>query len=595
MRRRALATAVAAWVLLAVVAPRAFAHAQLKSTSPARGAVLAVQPKTVAFRFDESVEGKFGAIKVFDAGARRVDDGDTRHPAGEGSALATGLKPRLPEGTYTATYRVISSDGHPVEGGVVFSIGRAGSGPAKTIDQLIGSHRAGPWTRVPFGLVRTIDYLALALALGVLGFLRWCWRLGLPRVADGGSAWLEASEAVATRGRRVLLLTVCAGISSALLGLVFEGATAAGTTFWDALHPTILRDLLSTRFGTVWGLKGLVWLVLGALLVPRGPLRALVVPPAARGGSGAFSRLRPLAFVPPAGALAVAPALAGHARTSGNTLLLVPSDVLHVVAMSVWLGGLAALLLLVPRATARLVPADRTSLLAAVLVRFSPLALACVLTLMVSGTVQSVLYLTSFGDLLHDAFGRAVLIKIVLIIALAGLGAINRQKVLPKLRHLAADGSAPGSSGHLLRRTLRAEVTVVMAVLITTGALVGYAPPSSTAGTGSGPQNISKRIGPAQLEVTTEPARVGPNTMHVYLFDARSGAPYTATKQLTLTARQRGRGIGPIPITLEPTGPGHYTAQSFQLVPGGTWTFALTDRVSDFDQYATTFTVKVTS
>jgi copper transport protein len=595
IRRLALAV-LAACAAGAACAPGAFAHAQLVSSSPARDAVVKTQPRVVVFHFNESVEGKFGAVKVFDAQAGRVDDGDTRHPDRNGSALETGLKGRLPQGSYTATYRVISADGHPVEGGVVFSVGKAGASSAKTIDELIGTSKAGPLTRIPFGLVRTLDYLATALAIGLLAFLLWCWRRGLGAVAGAGAEWRTASEALAARAWRALLLAAGLGVVAALLGIVFEGATAAGTTFWGALDSATIRDVLSTRFGTVWGLKALVWLAFGAALLIVAPQRALTLRPAALGADGqvlgAPGTVRVLALAVPAAALAFAPALAGHATTQENTLLLVPTDVVHVAAMSVWFGGLAALLLLLPRATAALEPVDRTRLLAAVLLRFSPLALACVIALQVTGTIQSIVYLDAFGDFIHDAFGRAVLIKIVLVLGLVGLGAVNRQRVVPRLRALAADGGTPGPAGHLLRRTLRLEVATILVVLTVTGALVGYAPPRATAG-GSGPVSISKRLGPYDLEVTVEPARVGPNAMHVYLFDAKDGTPFDGTKQLTVTATQKAKQVGPLPISFQKAGPGHFTANRFQLVPGGDWTFSVTDRVSDFDQYDTTFDVKV--
>lgn len=597
MIRRLLLAVLAATAVGAILAPGALAHAQLVSSSPARNAVVPAEPKAVIFRFNESVEGKFGAIKVFDAGAKRVDDGDTKHPGGEGAALSTGLKSGLPDGSYTATYRVISADGHPVEGGVVFSIGKQGATSSRSIDQLIGTSRAGPATKIPFGLVRTLDYLATALAIGLLAFLLWCWRRGLAEVAGAGADWRAASEALAGRAWQLLFLAVNLGIAASVLGVVFEGATAAGTTFWGALDGSIIRDVLSTRFGTIWGLKAVVWIALGGALMVVAPKRAFALRPAALGADGQILGApgvgRVLALAIPAAALAFAPALAGHATTQNDTVLLVPTDVVHVVAMSVWFGGLAALLLLVPKATAALEPVDRTRLLAALLLRFSPLALACVIALQLTGTIQSIVYLDSFGDFLHDAFGRAVLIKIVLILGLVGVGAFNRQKVVPRLRALAADGGTPGESGHLLRRTLRLEVLTILVVLIVTGALVGYAPPSATAGGAGGSANINKRLGPYDFEATVDPARVGPNTMHVYLFDARDATPFDGTKELTVKAVEKDKGVGPLPVAFQKTGPGHYTADSFQLVPGGTWTFFVQDRVSEFDQYTTSFTVKV--
>ena len=269
-----------------------------------------------------------------------------------------------------------------------------------------------------------------------------------------------------------------------------------------------------------------------------------------------------------------------------------PADVVHVVAMSAWLGGLIFLLAAVPAATRALEPADRTRLLAATLQRFSPLALAAVLALALTGTVQALVEVRHLDALVHTAFGRAVLVKIVLLSALIALGAVNRQRVVPALRRLAATGAAPGGAGRLLRRTLRTEVLLIVAVLAVTGALTGYAPPTA-ATAASGPVNATQRIGPLDLQMTVDPARVGPNQVHLYLLNAKDGAPFTGTKELRAKASLPGRGIGPLDLTLHRAGPGHYVADAVTLSPGGAWRIAVTDRVSDFDEYETTVKVPV--
>ena len=101
-------------------------------------------------RFSETVEVNFGAVRVFDARARRVDAAARSTPAAIGSQVAVGLKPGLPKGTYVATYRVISADSHPVSGGLVFSIGRPGAAAAPTVADLIGDASAGPVTQTAF-------------------------------------------------------------------------------------------------------------------------------------------------------------------------------------------------------------------------------------------------------------------------------------------------------------------------------------------------------------------------------------------------------------------------------------------------------------
>ena len=130
MIRRAVVLAVAVLVLAPAVAS---AHATLEATTPERGARLARAPAQVSFRFDESVEASFGALRVFDAEGRQVQTGAAFHPGGRGSEVAVRLRPGLGDGSYTATYRVISADGHPVSSGFVFAVGDAAPG-GKSVD-----------------------------------------------------------------------------------------------------------------------------------------------------------------------------------------------------------------------------------------------------------------------------------------------------------------------------------------------------------------------------------------------------------------------------------------------------------------------------
>jgi copper transport protein len=297
-----------------------------------------------------------------------------------------------------------------------------------------------------------------------------------------------------------------------------------------------------------------------------------------------------VALAVPALALAVLPALAGHASTQHPTWALFPLDVAHVLAMSAWLGGLVALLVCVPAATRALAAPDRTRLLAATLTRFSPLALAAVCVLAATGTTQAIIEVRHLGALTGTGFGRSLLIKAGLLVVLVGFGAVNRQRVVPAFRRLAAEAAAPGGPGRLLRRTLRSDVALVLVVLGVTGALTGYAPPTSASG---GPRSVSKRMGPLDLELTVDPATVGVNELHVYLFRARDGTPFTGTKEITVRLSQPGKGIGPIDAHLRSGGPGHFLADALTLSPGGTWQIEVTDRVSDFDEYATKASIHV--
>ncbi|MBN1527475.1 MAG: CopD family protein [Thermoleophilaceae bacterium] len=567
--RRVVAPVVALAVLAAAPAP-AWGHATVEGTTPARGAQLERAPERVVFRFSEPVEAAFGAVQVYDQGGDRVDSGGASHPGGRSDEVAIGLRDGLGDGTYTATFRVVSADSHPVSGGFVFTVGEGGA-PAATLDQLIDAGSAGRATEVGFGIVRGLSYLALALAIGGMAFAAAVWRPALRTRAGAGDGWRLAAEAFAGRARTITLGAVALGIVASALGIVFQGAVASGESFWRALEPDVIGEVLGTRFGTVWGLRLVAWVVLGGLL-------GLSLP-----------RLRSTGLAAVSAFLCLTPALAGHASTLPPGWLLVPANFLHVTAMSIWVGGVATLLLALPAATRRLEPAERTGLLATVVNGFSSIALVAVGALVASGAVQAIAEVDALADLVDTAFGRAILIKIGLAAALIALGAWNRRRVRPRLAALDAAGETPGAAGVELRRTLRAEIALMAAVLGVTAALVSYAPATGA----TGPFSASERIGPARLELTVDPATAGASEMHLYMFDRRTGAQFGRVEELTVSARLPDREIGPLGLDAEKAGPGHYVVRRAALSPAGDWRLDVTARVSEFDAYTARLEVPV--
>jgi copper transport protein len=231
----------------------------------------------------------------------------------------------------------------------------------------------------------------------------------------------------------------------------------------------------------VWGAGGLAWLAVAGLILARPPIAWVRRPATVDSGELALPAtpavLTALGLL--VALLALLPAVGGHAAFQAPVALLLPANLLHVVAIGTWLGGLAVLLVAVPAATARLAPANRTRLLAAVLARFSTLAAAAVTVVLASGVTQAIVSLNTPAHLLDTAYGRAVLAKASLFTALVALGQVNRRRRLPAMRRAALENQEPGRTGLLLRRTLRAEITLGIAVFAATGALAGFAPASA--------------------------------------------------------------------------------------------------------------------
>jgi copper transport protein len=284
----------------------------------------------------------------------------------------------------------------------------------------------------------------------------------------------------------MLVAGALAGLASAGVAIVVEGAQAGGVSFWAALGPVSLGHVLATHAGAVLLLRLLAWAAILATVAVPSPIR-LRAPGSSRVALGADGMVfDPVAPGPGAGLaggcavlVAVTYGLAGHADEKAYSAVLVGVDAVHVVSMSVWLGGLIALLAIALPAAGELDAGDRGRLLSVTGSRFSAVALGAVAALLLTGIVQALLYVPSIGSLTGTAYGERLLLKILLASALIGLAAINRRRALPALRRDSGERADRG--GALLRRTVACEVAVIALVLAITAGLVADAPGGSAA------------------------------------------------------------------------------------------------------------------
>ena len=208
----------------------------------------------------------------------------------------------------------------------------------------------------------------------------------------------------------------------------------------------------------------------------------------------------------------------------------------------------------------------------------------------VTGVIQAYIDVRSLHGLLHTTYGALIIVKVVLLALLIGIGWVNRERVIPALKRLVGDGRSPGGIGALARRTMRGELALMLCVFGVTAALISYAPPIDAA---SGPFSIEHddRLGRARDDRRTGEGRAehDPPLSH----RCQDRRQFTATKELTATAKLPSKGIGPLALKPNVAGPGHYVLSSAVLSPGGTWEIEITDRVSEFEQFSRTVKVPI--
>jgi copper transport protein len=274
--------------------------------------------------------------------------------------------------------------------------------------------------------------------------------------------------------------------------------------------------------------------------------------------------------------------LAGHARTGRWTTLAVPLDVVHQLAGSVWLGGLAVLAVLV---LPRLVDDDGT------VERFSRLAMVCVAVVATTGLVQGVRQLRDLDGVRDTDYGRILVIKVVLVVLVVVLGAMSRS-VLHARRSAALEGSGTLDDDVVvlrrrLRRSVGVETVVAIGVLVATSLLVAANPTAADQPTGF---TASRVVDGAVVEVTAAPTRPGPVTFHITASDPAAGLTTEVTATATLSLPERG--ITGVAVPLHAITRSHWTATAIDVPIAGDWTLRVTVD-SGFDSRTATFVVPV--
>jgi len=120
-----------------------------------------------------------------------------------------------------------------------------------------------------------------------------------------------------------------------------------------------------------------------------------------------------------AAGLAASWAMAEHASTGLQPGVAMPVDVVHLLAVAAWLGGLCALLVALYRSD--------TPIEAAAVRRFSRVAFGSVLALVATGIYQSWRQLGSWSAFTDTAYGQLLLVKIGLVALLVGIAWISRR------------------------------------------------------------------------------------------------------------------------------------------------------------------------
>ena len=480
------------------VASAAWAHATLLSSEPADGSVLAQPPKMVQLHFNESIAP--AVIGVTDA------DGKARDVATRavGQSVLIVLPDDLPQGTQIVSYRVVSQDGHPVAGSMVFSIGAVtGSAPPT---------ESGPF-KIPIWLARIGVYLGLFVGVGGAFF----------------GAWIGQGPSGSTVSRGALAI----GLVSAVASLGLQGLDLLNLPPGGIVTSAPWASALATSLGPSLSIAIVVMAIAWYAWKSPSVLIAWVLTTLAMVGVG------------------LSLATSGHAATASPQWLTRPSLFLHGVAVAYWVGALAPLAVMARRRNDDLPRAIR---------QFSAIAMPLVALLVLSGLVLSVIQLGSVRALIETQYGILLSIKLSLVILLLALAALNRFLFTPAV-------VADYENTRPLLGSIITECVLVVCILAVVAGWRFTPPPRAAIGPAAAPLSVHIHTDAAMFQVLVSPGRVGSNDFVLQLMTGDAALLPAKEATLILSLPERGIEPMERRATLGPDGYWHVRGVALPL-PG---------------------------
>jgi copper transport protein len=550
--------AVAAGLALPAAAS---AHAYLIKTVPAASGVLNAPPPTVQLTYDEAVEPRFAIISVTNADGHQETTGPVRRSPANPDTLVVPLRPHLPEGWYLIYWRAISVDGHPVQGGFTYAVG-PNPGPAPQFPvPSIGSTA----TSTNLLVARWVMFLSVMVAIGLFAMRVLIARPVLARAP------------AATRRKLSIAFVIASVLGVLAIPTYLDFATAN-----DSLRSVFDVGALVPLFRVTAFGRGYVDMTLCFALFCVAAWISLWVDRPEREDRSLAELLATGGALLAAAAVLIVPGAAGHAAQTSPRGFALLFDWLHLLAGSLWLGGLVGLLVF----WATVPAGERVAALSVLVPRFSNVAFLSVLVLLGAGAGATIIHMPAINALWKTGYGVAILVKIGLLGIAIVIAQGNLLRSKPRLLAAREHPELGEPAARLLRRLVSAEVVVVTGAVFTAAVLSSLAPPppsfalQNSALAQVGPGRVAKTVERAgyTLQVLVSPNKAAaPDSFALRI--TKDGQPVRGAT-VTLTFNHTEMQMPQQEYQLAETQPGVYSRAAPALVMVGKWAlgFQITPR-----------------
>jgi copper transport protein len=498
-------------------APAAWAHASLLASDPPDGVTLADPPAHLKLTFNEPVSPLVLRL-IGPTGAALT-------PAfrAENSTL-TIAPPPLQRGSYVLSWRVISADGHPVGGAVMFSVG------APSISPAVGTLDTDPAVAAAIWGARLLLYLGLFVGVGGAAFIGLIAQTRpLPGRTEG---WIAGA--------------IIGGLIASGLSLGLQGLDALALPLSQLWQPDVWMSGLATSYGWTAAAAGAALLLGFAAMRAAKPRLAFLCALCALTGTG------------------LALAASGHAATVEPQLVSRPVVFLHGVCIAFWIGSLMPLAAIV-RASGRG---------AGELARFSRLIPIPLAVLVATGCYLAWGQLDRPDALWTTRYGEVLSGKLAFVLILLGLAVANRYVLVPRLKSRQPGAARP------LALSIASEQVIALAILGTV-ALWRFTPPPRAL-IAAEPASIHFHGGKAMAQIAVEPVRARGAQVDIEVLDGTFHP--LAAKEVTISLSNATAGIEPVRRNAVSAGTPNWRIDDLRIPLAGRWTLRVDILINDFEK-----------
>ncbi|MBJ8081967.1 copper resistance protein CopC [Bacillus cereus group sp. N14] len=529
-----------AWLLivcmLIISMPKsASAHAYIVKSNPTENETLKKAPSAVKIEFDEDIQvSHFNTLFVRDTSGTRVDLKDAHIDKENKKLLEVGLKENLKNGLYSIQWKVISADGHPIQGVIPFRIGSAEAGADD-----IQVEEMGYVPKIDMIMERGVLYTSFSLFIGVLFFNLIMYK---------GNA-----TSVRSRSKNIIWISLLGILISLLFNLPLQAKINADVSWLEAFDPLLLKETLQLSvFGYVWITQ--MVLISSLIIVTYFAMKCEKL------SSFKVWSIPILLFI----GILVMKAFNSHAFGLKFKEIAVVMDFLHLFAASLWVGGLSSIILLLRKEE------DKWNMYWDMIKRFSPWATGAVIVILITGLFNSTFFIPTIHSLFDTKYGLALLAKILLFIFMGILGIVHYVK-----------GKMRAEQG--LGATVKVEFIIGIIIFVIVAFMTNVQTPPMPP---TGPFTESKQLGNGyELTLHVSPNKVGQNTFHITLRD-ENGQPVTDMEQIILTTQSLDMNMGKGSFKVSAVSPGEYEAEGMYINMTGNWNIqvhGLTKFLDSFD------------